>query len=322
MNPRSCVTCTSSYATSGTEELPDSRSCSEHDTLMSLLHSGSSSSLSDNFEWDVIRCKAVAPSSTTGKDAQLEVIQQALVDLSVETVNKVTKSEVIHDEDGAPLREVLVEISGSGLAPWEIHRPQQVVMELAKRGVFHGRTVLDAGCGIGDTALYLARYCGCREVTAFDLVPRALVFAQAKEGLRQGMKGKVKWVQADAVDIGSSPLAGQWFDVVLDVALLHCFGNSERAAYCEGLKGLVRPGGYLLMCNFSDKWPQYKKGGPRRISKEDFYTCFPNSEGWQVESVEDALLEHHPSLNTGDNRNGWPTWRGYAEAYLATIRRL
>eukprot|EP00195_Chlamydomonas_chlamydogama_P015381 CAMPEP_0202895668 /NCGR_PEP_ID=MMETSP1392-20130828/4817_1 /ASSEMBLY_ACC=CAM_ASM_000868 /TAXON_ID=225041 /ORGANISM="Chlamydomonas chlamydogama, Strain SAG 11-48b" /LENGTH=335 /DNA_ID=CAMNT_0049580763 /DNA_START=395 /DNA_END=1402 /DNA_ORIENTATION=+ len=260
-------------------------------------------------------------SSAAGKEAQVEIIKETLVDMSMETVLKVMRSEVIYDEDGAPLRELFFKISGSGLAPWEIHRPQQVVMELAKRGVFHGRTVLDAGCGIGDNALYLARYCACREVTAFDLVPRCLQFAEAKEGLRQGMKGKVKWLLADGVDLGASPLAGKWWDVVLDVSTFHCFGNMDRAAYCEGLKGLVRPGGHLLLVAMSDKGSSHV-AGPRRVSQNEIYKSFPASSGWEVESIEDTLLEHHPNINRTGGRNGWPAWRGYAEAHLAVIRRL
>lgn len=78
---------------------------------------------------------------------------------------QVTKTEIIRAKDGGVLRQLWFDISGTGMAPWEIHRPQQVLMELARTGIFRSKRVLDVGCGIGDMALYLARYCQVRRAS-------------------------------------------------------------------------------------------------------------------------------------------------------------
>ncbi|GFR40630.1 hypothetical protein Agub_g1212 [Astrephomene gubernaculifera] len=93
-------------------------------------------------------------------------------------------------------------ISGTGLAPWEIHRPQKFVRELAVRHAFSGR-VLDVGCGIGDNALYIARACPSARVIAVDVVPRCLDFCAAKASLR-GMLGSVTFAAADMTAAGTS----------------------------------------------------------------------------------------------------------------------
>jgi len=42
-----------------------------------------------------------------------------------------------------------------GIPPWDIGRPQKEIIRLAEDGEING-TVLDAGCGTGENALYLA----------------------------------------------------------------------------------------------------------------------------------------------------------------------
>jgi tellurite resistance protein TehB len=42
-----------------------------------------------------------------------------------------------------------------GPAPWDVGHPQPAIARLASKGGFSG-TVLDAGCGTGENALYLS----------------------------------------------------------------------------------------------------------------------------------------------------------------------
>ncbi len=42
-----------------------------------------------------------------------------------------------------------------GIPPWDIGRPQKEFIRLAEEGEISGK-VLDAGCGMGEHALYLA----------------------------------------------------------------------------------------------------------------------------------------------------------------------
>ena len=55
-----------------------------------------------------------------------------------------------------------------------MHSPQQFVRDLVLRGrCFSGR-VLDAGCGIGDNALFIQKACPQAHVTAVDVVGQGL----------------------------------------------------------------------------------------------------------------------------------------------------
>jgi 2-polyprenyl-3-methyl-5-hydroxy-6-metoxy-1,4-benzoquinol methylase len=56
-----------------------------------------------------------------------------------------------------------------GGGPWEINRPQPVIMTLVEKGLFNGE-LLDIGCGIADNAICIAKHANNVHVTGFDLV--------------------------------------------------------------------------------------------------------------------------------------------------------
>ncbi|KAG2487060.1 hypothetical protein HYH03_014306 [Edaphochlamys debaryana] len=244
-------------------------------------------------------------------DFDLEQEPEDLDLLSVDAVHRFIGSEK-HHCNGVPRAEVLARVAGTGLAPWEIHRPQKFIRELVLRRGFSGR-VLDAGCGIGDNALYVAKACPAAEVTAVDVVPRCLEFAHAKAGIRN-MRGKVDFVVADLTeqDPAKLPPALQrdhFFDVVLDSSTFHCFGDEARSGYQSTLRRLVRPGGVVYMNCMSED--ETRPGGPGRVPVADIKAAFNPFTGWEVEAVEDSVVELHPTF-----------WAGRGRARLYTIRRL
>lgn len=64
-----------------------------------------------------------------------------------------------------------------GIPPWDIGRPQMEIIQLAENGEISGR-VLDAGCGTGENALYLASL--GFEVWGIDGAPSAIEKAKEK----------------------------------------------------------------------------------------------------------------------------------------------
>src|SRR4051812_5950297 len=67
----------------------------------------------------------------------------------------------------------------AGQAPWDIGKPQKPFIDVAEQ--IRG-SILDAGCGTGDTALYFAGR-GC-QVTGIDFIEEAIRRAKHKAAER------------------------------------------------------------------------------------------------------------------------------------------
>ena len=93
--------------------------------------------------------------------------------------------------------------------PWNVGGPQPAVVSAAKDGKFQrGQTVLDCGCGMGENSIFLAEKKGC-VVTGFDLSEEAVNKARQRSSV-------ARFEVASCLDLSSSALAGQTFDVALD----------------------------------------------------------------------------------------------------------
>jgi len=101
-----------------------------------------------------------------------------------------------------------------------------------------GSYVLDVGCGVGATPIYLARAYGCR-VLGVDLVEKMI--ARSNERLRgAGLDDKVEFQVADAVDL---PFADASFDAVIAESVL-AFIDDRQKALSEWMR-VTKPGGYV-----------------------------------------------------------------------------
>ncbi|HET9982016.1 MAG TPA: class I SAM-dependent methyltransferase, partial [Longimicrobiales bacterium] len=94
-----------------------------------------------------------------------------------------------------------------GPPPWDIGRPQPAIVRLASEGGFVG-AVLDAGCGTGENALYIASL--GLPVLGVDVAETALAIARRKAEERGA---EVEFVAADALHLER---LGRRFDTVLD----------------------------------------------------------------------------------------------------------
>ncbi|WP_433325206.1 class I SAM-dependent methyltransferase [Spirillospora sp. CA-294931] len=162
------------------------------------------------------------------------------------------KDQVFTEDNSAfePLYAGRAPVEGLGMrfgfAPWDIGEPQAVVVDLERDGGFRGR-VLDAGCGRGGHAIYLAGR-GHR-VTGVDSSPSAI--AQAEERARdQG--AEVEFVVADATRLDG---VEGGFATVLDYGLYHCLKDEQRVRYAEALHRVCEPGARLQLFSFSETAP-------------------------------------------------------------------
>lgn len=165
-----------------------------------------------------------------------------------------------------------------GQAPWDIPGPQPAFVGLEEAGEVVG-SVLDAGCGTGENALYFASR--GHEVWGIDYVPVAVERAM-KKAQERGLG--VHFQVADALQLG---MLARRFDTVTDSGLFHTFDDEERSLYVAGLAQVVRPGGKYHMLCFSDK--ELPGEGPRRVTKEEISDAF--RDGWEVKAIRESAFE-------------------------------
>jgi len=165
-----------------------------------------------------------------------------------------------------------------GTPPWDIGRPQSVVVRLEAQGALRG-TVLDSGCGTGENALYLAGR--GHEVWGVDSSPRAVRKAASKAKERSVA---AKFLVQDALDLGS---LRRTFDCIIDCGLFHVFSDEDRERYVSSLAAVTVPDSKLIVLCFSDLQPG--DSGPRRVSKEEIRQSFKT--GWKVASIRSATFD-------------------------------
>lgn len=185
----------------------------------------------------------------------------------------------------------------NGPAPWDIEKPQPVVVRLASEGAFTG-AVLDAGCGTGENALHIAER--GLPVVGVDVAETALAMAREKARER-GLE--VEFAEGDAFELER---LSRTFQTVLDSGLFHTFDRDEQTRYVTSLANVTDPGATAYVLCFSNEGPDT---GPHPVSQEELRAVFNAGNGWDIISIEPERV------HTRFHDNGAPAW-------LATIKRV
>jgi SAM-dependent methyltransferase len=188
----------------------------------------------------------------------------------------------------------------SGQAPWDIGRPQKVFIEMADQIT---GSVLDAGCGTGENALFFASR--GQKVTGIDFLEEPIQRARRKAAER-GLTAT--FLVMDALALKDLP---EVFDTVIDSGLFHVFSDDDRRRYVEGLASVLKAGGKVFLLCFSDEEPGTQ--GPRRVSRKEIEVAF--AEGWKVDSIEPTRFEVRPDLKDLSFSEGGP------KAWFVVVRR-
>ena len=166
-----------------------------------------------------------------------------------------------------------------GSPPWDIGRPQPVIVDLARKKEFADGSVLDIGCGTGENALFLAE--SGYTVTGIDAAPIAVERARAKA---KEKSLNIEFRLGNALNLG---LGKSKFDNAIDSGLFHTFYDNERSVYLKEVAHALRGQGKYFMICFSEKEPT-DWGGPRRVTKTEIQDSF--APFFQVNYIHDVFF--------------------------------
>lgn len=192
------------------------------------------------------------------------------------------------------MKEKVIEIGGydEGYTAcpcfWGTNPSSYVRLLESKLGSFTNLKVLDAGCGEGKNATYLANLGA--HVLAIDISSAAIT------------NGKATWPERvnlvwQEEDIRIKPLPDHTFDVVIAYGLLHCLRTPKEV---DGVIGKLQlatiSGGHHVICAFNSR-RQDLSGHP------GFFPCLlPHThylmhyEKWELLAYSDSdLYESHPN---------------------------
>ncbi|MBM4067761.1 MAG: class I SAM-dependent methyltransferase [Planctomycetes bacterium] len=189
----------------------------------------------------------------------------------------------------------------SSQPPWDIGRPQKAFIDVADRIT---GSLLDAGCGTGENALFFASR--GLTVTGIDFLAEPISRAKQK-AIERGLTAT--FLVMDALILKNW---SERFDCIIDSGLFHVFGDDDRRRYVDGLATVVKPGGRLFLLCFSDAEPGEQ--GPRRVSENEIREAF--AEGWTLDRIEPTRFEVRPDLKDIRFSDGGP------KAWFVVVRNV
>ena len=128
--------------------------------------------------------------------------------------------------------------------------PCELEIFIAEKIIRPGETILDLGCGGGESSLMLADF-GC-QVIGLDAAPTALELAGLNHAHRsESSRCRVTFVRQDFLADPMPPARG--VDVVLDLHCWHCLVTPEhRRALLRFAQAALRPGGLFVSANMCE----------------------------------------------------------------------
>ncbi len=182
---------------------------------------------------------------------------------------------------------------------------QNMNRELARRADLRpGQRVLDAGCGVGGAALYLAEHKHV-EVVGINITASQLTMAHqlARE---RGLEQRVRFVEGDFHGTDFEP---ESFDVVwAQEAVVH---SPDKPAFLREAARLLKPGGRLVMED------GFRHARPYRPADERLIQAW--AEGWAVPDLATMNEFTHWTVDAGLCD---PTFEDITRHTLPSFRRM
>ncbi|HLJ48976.1 MAG TPA: class I SAM-dependent methyltransferase [Bryobacteraceae bacterium] len=155
---------------------------------------------------------------------------------------------------------------------------------------FSGLRILDAGCGEGKNAAFLARQGAF--VDAVDLSDIAISNGRRHWQELSGLSWQIR-------DIRRVELPREHYDVVVAYGLLHCMPSiPELMDVLARLQNATRVSGHFVLCAFNSRRQEldaHPGFAPTLLSHADYLAAF---SGWQIVAASDTdITERHPHNN-------------------------
>jgi len=167
-----------------------------------------------------------------------------------------------------------------GFTPWDGHPVATPLRELVEgtgdTSPLPPGSVLDVGCGIGDSSIYLAQHGW--QVTGIDFVPKALEKARAKA---RAAGVSVNFVQADVTHLSQAGI-GTGFQMIVDDGCFHGMNDSDRNLYVQEISAASAPGAQLFMVAFKTTG---RFAGPAGVDQAEIERRF--TPAWALLSAAD-----------------------------------
>jgi tocopherol O-methyltransferase len=121
----------------------------------------------------------------------------------------------------------------------------QLIKELiARADIKNGARVLDVGCGVGGTSIYLHKTLGAK-VTGITISPAQIEIGNK---LARDSHAKIKLMLMDASRLGLADHVGRSFDVVWSVEAISHF--NKKADFFHAASRLLKAGGKLVVADW------------------------------------------------------------------------
>ena len=163
--------------------------------------------------------------------------------------------------------------------PWSRSGPHPGLRHWASGTSEHAGSAVDIGCGLGDNAEFLTAL--GYEVTAFDLSPNAIDWAQ-----RRFPQSRVSYRTADLF-----ALPENWsgaFGLVSEVYTLQALPGDLRRQAVRALTELVAPGGSIVVVCIGRDEHEATDGPPWRLAKSELAGF--EAAGLTEASFDDVVL--------------------------------
>ena len=151
-------------------------------------------------------------------------------------------------------------------------------------GIRPGERVLDAGCGIGGSAIWLAENCGAEVV---GIAPVQSQLTRAYESVaRRDVGDKVHLVRGD---YANTSFADETFDVVWAMESL-CHAPSKQQVYKEFFR-ILKPGGRLVIAEYMRTARPLDEANERLV--HDWLSS------WAIPDIDTASEHEESAASTG-----------------------